>query len=535
MHQLPEIYARLRRFRGALLAGGIALALAGSVAVTGIVAPSPGSAQNDNGDAVTAQTAQAQTTSRTPFDFADLAEEVRGAVVSVQVEGAGPDIARGPGGGGGMPEFFENLPEDHPMRRFFREFGMPFDDENGQEGRPERRGGMPSVSQGSGFFISEDGYLVTNNHVVSRGDDIRVVLDDGTEYTAEIVGIDDQTDLALLRVDPQDGETFEYVSFSDRESRVGEWVVAVGNPFGLGGTVTAGIISASGREIGAGPYDDFIQIDASVNRGNSGGPAFNLDGEVVGVNTAIFSPSGGNVGIAFAIPAHVATPVINQLRETGVVERGWLGVQIQPVTDDIAQSLGLDEARGAIVADLMDTGPAGDAGIRPGDVILSVDGEPVNDARDLARRIGNLPPGAEARIELWRDDQVQDMTLTLGQRPSDARQAAVEPDVEPEAAPEPQIDEELRERLGLALAPGDMVGSDRGVAIMEADPDGEGARKGLQTGDVILEVAGQEVNTPDEVRVAVRQAEERGRAAVLMRVQSDQGQRFVALSLGDTG
>lgn len=529
MSELPMQTSPTRRLRAALLAGGTALALAGSVAIAGIAAPSIGSAQNDN--ATTTQPQAARTAVAAPFDFADLAAEVRTAVVSVQVEGA---ARRGMGEmQQQMPEFFENLPEDHPMRRFFREFGAPFGEPDGQEGMPPRGPrGMPAVSQGSGFIISPDGYLVTNNHVISGGNGIRVVLDDGREYTADVIGVDDQTDLALLRLNAEDGDTFDYVSFADQESRVGQWVIAVGNPFGLGGTVTAGIVSASGREIGTGPYDDFIQIDASVNRGNSGGPAFNLEGEVVGVNTAIFSPSGGNVGIAFAIPAHVAVPVINQLMETGEVRRGWLGVQIQPVTDSIADSLGLDETRGAIVADLLPTGPAREAGIRPGDVILSVDGEPVNDARDLARRIGNLPPGAESQIELWRDDEVVDITITLAQRPGDDQVAAAEPTT---PAPD-EPDEGLRGRFGLALVPGATAGVERGVAIVDVDPDGEAARRGLEAGQIILEVANQEVSTPDDIRQAIEQADQRGRGAVLMRVQSDEGQRFVALSLtGSTG
>lgn len=527
MHELSKTSSGASRLRTALIAGGTALVMGAGAFVTGALDIGPGSAQAETEEATTA--AGQAATPAAPFDFAELAQEVRSAVVSVQVAGEGPEMMmRGPDGGG-LPEFFENLPEDHPMRRFFRDYGMPFGEENGQEA-PDRDqppgppGGPEQRSQGSGFFISEDGYIVTNSHVVSRGDDIRVVLEDGREYNAEIVGIDSQTDLALLKVDP-DGESFDHVSFTETESRVGEWVIAVGNPFGLGGTVTAGIISATGREIGAGPYDDFLQIDASVNRGNSGGPSFNLDGDVVGVNTAIFSPSGGNVGIAFAIPSSVAVPVIEQLRETGEVQRGWLGVQIQPVTEEIAESVGLEEARGAIVADLMDTGPAGDAGIEPGDIVLSVDEAPVDDARDLARRIGGMAPGETVSIQVWRDGEAVELELELGLRPGEEEEVTREPETEPE--------DEAAGRLGLSLAPADTAGVDRGVMIVEVDPEGEGARRGLQSGDVILEAGGEEVSSPEDVRSAVERAEEMGRSAILLRVLQarDESQRFVALSI----
>ncbi len=519
-----------RRIRMALLAGTTAVALIGGAAVSNVFLPSHGSAQTQPQSQALSESRQTGTVA--PFDFADVVEQVRAAVVSVQVEGrsAQTTMSGGQGGGGqggsGLEEFFENMPEDHPMRRFFREYGMPFGGERGERGQPEQRQGprgMPSMSQGSGFIISEDGYLVTNNHVVSQGDVIRVVMDNGDEHTAEVIGSDPQTDLALLKIETD--EDLPFVSFSENEFRVGEWVVAVGNPFGLGGTVTAGIISASGREIGAGPYDDFIQIDAPVNRGNSGGPTFNLKGEVVGVNTAIFSPSGGNVGIAFAIPASVAVPVIQQLREHGTVSRGWLGVQIQPVTDEIAESLGLDRTQGAIVADLLDTGPAGDAGIERGDVILSVNGQSVNDSRDLARRIGGLNPDEEISIELWRDGDVQTIDLTLARQPAQDQMASAQPS-------QPQQEEETTSQLGLSLAPASTVGAEAGVAIVEVDPDGEGARKGLQVGDIILEAGGREVTAPSDIRDAVVAAEEQGRRAVLLRVQGqDETQRFVALSL----
>ncbi|MBA3446746.1 MAG: trypsin-like peptidase domain-containing protein, partial [Pseudaminobacter sp.] len=312
--------------------------------------------------------------------FADVVEKVSPAVVSVQVKAKVASASEGPGELFQGPDGFEDLPDDHPMKRFFRQFRGDGDNDRGR--RFDRRGGNERnaprpVSQGSGFFISEDGYLVTNNHVVEGGASFVVVTDDGTEHDAKLIGADPRTDLAVLKVE-NGSNKFTYVDFADDSKvRVGDWVVAVGNPFGLGGTVTAGIVSARGRDIGAGPYDDFLQIDAAVNRGNSGGPDFNLNGEVVGINTAIFSPSGGNVGIAFAIPASTARQVVQDLMKDGSVERGWLGVQIQVVNQDIADSLGLKDAKGALVSDPQADSPALKAGLKAGDVITTFNGKPV--------------------------------------------------------------------------------------------------------------------------------------------------------------
>jgi serine protease Do len=347
-------------------------------------------------------------------------------------------------------------------------------------------------------------------------------MTDGKTFEAKLIGTDPKTDLALLKIEA-DGD-LPYVTFADKPARVGEWVVAVGNPFGLGGTVTAGIISANGRDIGSGPYDDYIQIDAPVNRGNSGGPTFNTRGQVIGVNTAIFSPSGGNVGIAFDIPASMAVPVIEELKQNGSVSRGWLGVQIQPVNEDIAESLGLDKPHGAIVASILGTGPAGDSGIESGDVILTVNGNEVEDARDLARIIGNMDPDDEAKMEIWRDGKTIDLSIKLGAQPGENQQVAA---AEPEKAPDAKV---RNEQLGLAFAP--LGGKDDGgVRIVDVDPDGEGARKGLQAGDVVVEAGGSEVMSPDDVNKAVAMAEEKGRKAVLLRVKSGDNERFVALSL----
>ena len=322
-----------------------------------------------------------------PIGFADIVERVKPSVISVKVN-INEKVASKDDGANND----EDLPfqPGSPMERFFSRFGGPDGLPPGLRGGP--RGGRGMVTgQGSGFFISADGYAVTNNHVVDGADKVEVTTDDGKTYSAKVIGTDPRTDVALIKV--EGGSNFPFAKLSDSKPRIGDWVLAVGNPFGLGGTVTAGIVSASGRDIGNGPYDDFIQIDAPVNKGNSGGPAFNTEGEVMGVNTAIYSPSGGSVGIAFSIPASTVKTVIAQLKDKGSVSRGWIGVQIQPVTADIADSLGLKKAEGALVAEPQANGPAAKAGIESGDVITAVNGESVKDARELARTIGGLAPG----------------------------------------------------------------------------------------------------------------------------------------------
>jgi serine protease Do len=339
--------------------------------------------------------------------FADVVERVKPAVVSVRVKtravATGDDGARG--------SLLPNGPDDHPLAEMFRRFegqGRP-----GAQG-PRREPGRPGASQGSGFFISGDGYLVTNHHVVANAAEVQVVLDDGRALDAKVVGADPKTDLALVKV--SEAGDYPHVRLAPRKSRVGDWVVAIGNPFGLGGTVTAGIVSAQHRDIGSGPYDDYMQIDAAVNRGNSGGPTFNLSGEVVGVNTAIFSPSGGNVGIAFAIPAHVVERVVAELKETGSVTRGFIGVQIQPVTKEIAEAIGLNEARGALVAEAQRDTPAAKAGVRTGDVITAVNGEAVKDARDLSRKVAGIRPGTKVPLTIQRQGREQTLTLEIGRQ-----------------------------------------------------------------------------------------------------------------------
>src|SRR5213079_3198998 len=346
-----------------------------------------------------------------PIGFADIVERVKPSVISVKI-----NISDKTAKDDSANKDNEDSPfqPGSPMERFFRRFGGQDGLPPGLRGAPRGRGAV--TGQGSGFFISADGYAVTNNHVVDGADKVEVTTDDGRIFKARVIGSDARTDLALIKV--EGGSNFSFAKLSDGNPRIGDWVLAVGNPFGLGGTVTAGIVSASGRDIGSGPYDDFIQIDAPVNKGNSGGPAFNTEGEVMGVNTAIYSPSGGSVGIAFSIPASTVKNVIAQLKEKGTVSRGWIGVQIQPVTSDIADSLGMKKAEGALVAEPQANGPAAKAGIESGDVITSVNGESVKDARELARTIGGFAPGAAVKLNVLHKGQDKVINLTLGQLPN---------------------------------------------------------------------------------------------------------------------
>ena len=471
--------------------------------------------------------------------FADVVAAVSPAVVSVRVQSEAQPVSDN--GSNFSFNFngqgFEDLPDDHPLKRFFRDFGgqMPGGRGDGRDGdRAERspRGGddnrpqrLRPTSQGSGFFISEDGYLVTNNRVVSDGAAFTVVMDDGTELDAKLIGKDSRTDLAVLKVDAN--RKFTYVNLADdTKVRVGDWVVAVGNPFGLGGSVTAGIISARGRDIGSGPYDDYIQIDAAVNRGNSGGPAFNLEGEVIGINTAIFSPSGGNVGIAFAIPASVARDVVQDLIDDGKVERGWLGVQIQPVNKDIAESLGLSEAQGALVVAPQEGSPGQKAGIKEGDVITAVNGDPIKDARDLARKVAQFGPDTKVDVSVWRDGKSQDIAVTLGNLASEDA-ASAEP-VEPDA-PVPSSEKALSS-LGITVAPAD---NGTGLAVTEVDPDSEAAARGLRAGEKIVSVNNQSVTDAGDIEDVIEQARKDGRTRALFQVESERGSRFIALPINE--
>jgi len=455
-----------------------------------------------------------------PIGFADIVERVKPSVISVKIN-ISEKLAKDDGASNDDSPFQPGS----PMERFFRRFGGP-------DGMPQGRGGPrggrgPVTGQGSGFFISPDGYAVTNNHVVDGADKVEVTLDDGKTYTAKVIGSDARTDLALIKVAGRDD--FPFAKLSDSKPRIGDWVLAVGNPFGLGGTVTAGIVSASGRDIGNGPYDDFIQIDAPVNKGNSGGPAFNTEGEVMGVNTAIYSPSGGSVGIAFSIPASTVKTVIAQLRDKGTVSRGWIGVQIQPVTADIADSLGLKKAEGALVAEPQPNGPAAKAGIESGDVITAVNGETVKDARELARTIGALAPGNAVKLNVLHKGQDKVINLTLGQLPNTV-EAKADTDSGDKGGTTRGTDVP---RLGLTLAPANSVagaGKD-GVVVTEVDPKSAAAERGFKEGDVILEVAGKSVTNAGDVREAISAARTDNKNSVLMRVKSGGSSRFVAVPL----
>src|SRR3954468_5156083 len=349
-----------------------------------------------------------------PTGFADIVERVKPSVISVRVN-IGEKVAKDDSANKNDDNDSPFQPGS-PMERFFKRFGGPDGMPPGLRGGPRGNNRGQVTGQGSGFFISPDGYAVTNNHVVDGADKVEVTADDGKVYKAKVIGTDPRTDVALIKV--EGGSDFPFAKLSDKKPRIGDWVLAVGNPFGLGGTVTAGIVSASGRDIGNGPYDDFIQIDAPVNKGNSGGPAFNTEGEVMGVNTAIYSPSGGSVGIAFSIPASTVKNVVAQLKDKGTVSRGWIGVQIQPVTPEIAESLGLKKAEGALVAEPQANGPAAKAGIESGDVITSVNGESVKDARELARTIGGFAPGAAVKLNVLHKGQDKTIDITLGQLPN---------------------------------------------------------------------------------------------------------------------
>jgi serine protease Do len=442
---------------------------------------------------------QAQITMK-PAGFADVVDKVKPAVVSVQVK---TDTGRR------NREQARSRDRDLPDR-FSRRFGEQ--DQPGARSSSRDRGVV--TGQGSGFFVSPDGYAVTNFHVVEKADVVEVSLDDGRALPAKVIGADKRSDIALIKVD---GSGLPFVTFADTIPRIGDWVIAVGNPFGLGGTVTAGIVSAHGRDIGAGPYDDFIQIDAAVNRGNSGGPTFDTDGNVVGVNTAIVSPTGGSVGIAFAIPSATVKAIVSQLKDTGKVSRGWIGVQIQEVTADIAEGLGLNGTRGALVADPQPGSPAAKGGIESGDVIVSINGTDAHDSREVARTISNLPPGSTASIAVVRRGEEKSFNIVLGNLP-EQREANVSTEQPPRqkgtSVP----------RVGVAVAP-----ASEGVVVTSVDPDGPAADQGLASGDVILQAEGKKVAGVSDLRNTIEAAQKAGRHVVLMRVKSSDGIKFVAV------
>ena len=472
-----------------LVAAGL---LGTTVMTTAMLVPQPGFAKAETPAAFVVDPTRS---------FAPLVEKVMPAVVSVEVKfKAVSNDSAADDGDGAMPD---GMPPG--LKDFFDQFPQF------KNRMPDQQRG-PSMAEGSGFLISADGYAVTNNHVVKDAEEVKVTFHDGEHYDAKAIGTDAKTDLALLKIDAN--KSFPFVKLADDEAKVGDWVMAVGNPFGLGGTVTAGIVSARGRDIGSGPYDDFLQIDASINKGNSGGPSFNLNGDVVGVNSAIFSPSGGSVGIGFAIPASIVKDVVDSLKSNGAVTRGWLGVQIQPVTDDIAESLGLKEAKGAIVADLTEDSPAQKAGIRQGDTILKANGEEIADAKDLARTIAKVKPGTDIAVDIYRDGKPETITVKIGAMPGETPKMA--------GVTKPDKGFDLSD-LGLKLAPAD---DGAGVKVTEVDPNSPAASRGIQAGDVILEVAGKEVTHPADVADAFKGVKEK---RVLLLVRSGDNQRYIAI------
>jgi serine protease Do len=489
------------------------LSLLGSVAIVG-------AALAFGGVGTTSFTAPAfaattQTQAQGPAGFADLIAKVKPAVISVRVKmDRTADASDMPQMNGddddGMPQQMQ------PFERFFRRYG-----EHGPRAQMPRHEMVTGV--GSGFFISADGYAVTNNHVVDHATSVEVTTDDGKTYTAKVIGTDAKTDLALIKVD---GKTdFAYANFETELPRVGDWVIAVGNPYGLGGTVTAGIISAEGRDIGAGPYDDYIQIDAPINKGNSGGPTFDTKGNVIGVNTAIYSPSGGSVGIGFDIPASTAKLIVAQLKDKGSVTRSYIGVQVQPVTADIANSLGMKNAAGALVAETQPDTPAAKAGVQSGDVITAVNGNAVKDSRTLAREISAMTPGSTAKLDILRNGESKTISVTLAAMPNQPEKQARADDSEREPG---------TPRLGLSVAPASEVAGagSKGVVITAVDPSGPAAERGLKSGDVILDVAGKSVGSVGELRSALKDAKSGGKKDVLIRVKSADNTRFVAVPIG---
>ncbi|WP_299346420.1 Do family serine endopeptidase [uncultured Maritalea sp.] len=461
-------------------------------------------------------TAQIAVQNAAPFSFADLVEAVRPAVVSIRVK---TKIVETRG-----PRFNDNftmpdLPEGHPFNDFFKQF----EDQFGLRGDQNNRKQRPRFGQsmGSGFIISADGFVVTNNHVVEDAAEVVVVMDDGAEMNAKIIGTDPRTDLALLKIEA--ANELEYVEFSDAEARVGDWVVAIGNPFGLGGTVTAGIVSARGRDINANAYDDFIQIDAAVNRGNSGGPAFDTTGKVVGVNTAIFSPSGGNVGIAFAIPASVVKQVVFDLMDDGNVTRGYLGVSIQDVSDDIAESVGLDKTTGALVTEPRPDSPAQKAGIQSGDIILRVNGEKIEGARDLARIIGQYSPESEVELVLWRDGAREKVSVKLATLTDEQALVEAAPEVDPIDPTAPH-----ESSTGLVLMPNE---EGDGLVVTDILQESIAMEKGFVPGDVILLANSKPVNTIADFEKAIDEVKAAGRSTMLVKASRDGNSRYVGLPI----
>ncbi|MCG6897650.1 MAG: Do family serine endopeptidase [Thiocapsa sp.] len=443
--------------------------------------------------------------------FADVAERVTPAVVNVSVKAEGIQ----PMQWSAHPPRPHDVPMPESFRRFFE--------------HPGHEGPRRTVSQGSGFVLDAEGHIVTNDHVIEGASEITIILNDGTTYPAKVVGRDAKTDLAVLKIDAD--RPMSYVELGDsREARVGDWVLAVGNPFGLGGSVNAGIISARGRDINSGPYDDYLQIDAPINQGHSGGPLFDINGRVIGVNTAIYSPSGGNVGIGFAIPAETVQRVVADLRENGRVERGWLGVQIQPVTESLAAGLGLEQTGGVLIADVIPGSPASMADLRAGDVILSAAGHSLDGAKGLARAVAETKAGTAMTLRVLRDGQAREVSVRIARMPDDEQVAGL---------PSEPADAVARPRLGLYLAPltpelrleQGLRPDAEGVYVSQVESDSPAARAGIEAGSLISMVGVEPVTTPDQVIAAVLAAADDKVEALILRVEKDGPPLFVAVPL----
>ena len=457
-----------------------------------------------------------------PASFADLAEELSPAVVNISTATKVERPSFGPRAG-------PDVPEGTPFEDFFKDF---FDRRGGGDGGREPR---TVQSLGSGFVIDPAGYIVTNNHVIEGADEITVNFVNGDALEAKLIGTDPKTDIALLKLIEEPSSPIPFVPFADSDkTRVGDWVIAIGNPFGLGGSVSAGIISARNRDISAGPYDDFLQTDAAINRGNSGGPLFNMDGEVVGVNTAIFSPTGGSVGVGFSVPANIASNIVDQLREFGETRRGWLGVRIRQVTDELAEGLQLEEPKGALVEDVTSGGPAEDAGVEVGDVILSFDGTDITEMRELPRAVAGTAVDETVRMVVSRKGKTQTLKVTVGRLKeagdSDKPKASKKDDDE-------KADEETFVALGMKLEDLDRAARERlkldkdlkGALVTDVESTGPAAKKGIQPGDVIVEVAQEAVTTPQEAKEKIDAAEKDGRSSVLLLINRSGDVRFVAV------
>ncbi len=474
-----------------------AAAAAGLLVFTAVLALSPAAGQERS----------------VPRTFADLADKVLPAVVNITAVRTGGDDSARPN----LPQ----LPEDSPFGDMLRRFW--------DQQQPNRAQRQPARALGSGFVIDAGGYIATNNHVVNEADEITVTLNDGRQFKAKLVGSDRTTDLALLKL--EGAGQLPAVRFGDSaKTRVGDWVMAVGNPFNLGGTVTVGVLSARNRDLRSGPYDDYLQIDAPINRGNSGGPLFNMEGDVIGINTAIYSTSGGNIGIGFAIPSTIASQVLDQLRAGGKVERGWLGVFVQPMNEDLAKATGLDRPRGALIAQVQDDSPAAKAGLKAGEVVLAVDGKAVEQSRDLARHIADIKPGSTAKLTIWRDEKEAAVSVTLQELRSDQARRSEPPRGE-RSAREPlfgfalaDLNDDTREAFRIPRAVD-------GVLVARVWPGSPADEQGLQAGDVIVAIGGEAVARTTEATKKLDAAKTEKRPAVLL--ISRQGvTRFVVLKAG---